>query len=88
MSARSLVASAAVAAACALSTLGCAAAEERAAPALRPVSLPDLSNAAASVRDQIQSVHAAAMRRIDAPGTPPAEQASAYGELGTLLMAA
>ena len=28
------------------------------------------------------------MRRIEAPGTPRAEQASAYGELGKLLMAA
>jgi tetratricopeptide (TPR) repeat protein len=80
----------------ALSTPGCADQEERAgagssspsAPALRSVSLPDLSNAAASVRDQIQSVHAAAMRRVEAPGTPAAEKASAYGELGKLLMAA
>jgi tetratricopeptide (TPR) repeat protein len=52
------------------------------------VSLPDLSNAAASVRDQIQAAHADAMRRIEAPGTPRAEKASAYGELGKLLMAA
>ena len=36
-----------------------------AAPALHPVSLPDLSNAAASVRDQIQSAYSAAMRRIE-----------------------
>jgi tetratricopeptide (TPR) repeat protein len=55
---------------------------------LHPVSLPDLSNAAASVREQIQSAHLAALRRIEAPGTPAAEKASAYGELGKLLMAA
>ena len=93
MSARRFIASIAVV--LALWMAGCAAEDERAsgaspaaAPALLPVSLPDLSNAAASVRDQIQSVHAAAMRRIEAPGTPPAEKASAYGELGKLLMAA
>ena len=94
MSARRFIASVAVV--LALWMALCAAEDERAdgakspaaAPALLPVSLPDLSNAAASVRDQIQSVHAAAMRRIEAPGTPPAEQASAYGELGKLLMAA
>jgi tetratricopeptide (TPR) repeat protein len=55
---------------------------------LRPVALPDLSNAAASVRDQIQSVHAATLRQVEAPGTPAADKASAYGELGKLLMAA
>jgi tetratricopeptide (TPR) repeat protein len=81
----------------ALWTTGCGAEDERArgassspatTPVLHPVSLPELSNAAASVRDQIQSVHAAAMRRIEAPAAPPAEKASAYGELGKLLMAA
>lgn len=92
-----LVASAALLATCALWAPGCAADNEPAAaasssapaaPALRPVSLPDLSNAAASVRGQIQSVHAGAMRQIEAPGTPAADKASAYGELGKLLMAA
>jgi tetratricopeptide (TPR) repeat protein len=94
MSARRSFASAAVvlaAAACALWTAGCVgddAASPAAAPALRSVSLPDLSKTAPSVRDQILSVHASALRLIEAPRTPPAEKASAYGELGKLLMAA
>jgi tetratricopeptide (TPR) repeat protein len=54
----------------------------------RPVSLPDLSQAAPSVQEQIRAVHSALMRQIEQPGTPATDLANAYGEMGKLFMAA
>jgi tetratricopeptide (TPR) repeat protein len=54
----------------------------------RPISLPDLSQAAPSVQEQIRAVHSALMRLIEQPGTPANDLANAYGEMGKLLMAA
>lgn len=56
--------------------------------ALRPVSLPDLSRAAASVQEQIRAAYSALLFQIEHPSTPASELAEAYGEMGKLLMAA
>jgi tetratricopeptide (TPR) repeat protein len=56
--------------------------------ALAPVSLPDLSPLAESVQRQIRERYAVVSRKLDAPGTPRAELADAYGSLGQVLMAA
>ena len=57
-------------------------AQER-ATAAPACALPDLSGAAASVRGQLEARHAAA-----ASGAPGSDAGAAYGELGTLLLAA
>jgi tetratricopeptide (TPR) repeat protein len=57
-------------------------------PALRAVSLPDLSGAAESVRAQIAERYAALTRAAAEPKASPREQADAYGAMGMLLMAA
>lgn len=57
-------------------------------PALRPVSLPDRSRAAASVRDQLRERHSSLTLRIENPGTTNVELGTAFGEMGKLLMAA
>ena len=63
----------------------CSRSEE--APALQSVTLPDISSAAESVqtqlRDRYQSLQAAIDRKA-----PPAELATAYGEMGKLFVAA
>lgn len=56
--------------------------------ARRPVSLPDLSHAAASVQEQIRAAYSLLTTTIERPNTPPTEQANAYGEMGRVLMAA
>ena len=56
--------------------------------ALRPVSLPDISNAAAPVQSQIRDRYASLKPKIDNASTPTAELADAYGEMGKLFIAA
>src|SRR5262249_27437376 len=48
--------------------------------ALRPVSLPDLSQLASSAQAQVRERHAALTERLAAPGTSDADLAVAYGE--------
>ncbi len=55
---------------------------------LQPVTLPDLSKLAASVQAQIRGRHAALTAKLADRSARPAELASAYGEMGRLLMAA
>jgi len=55
---------------------------------LRPVVLPDLSRASASVAAQLRDAHASLTRTIEARGATSAERAAAYGRMGMLLMAA
>ena len=57
-------------------------------PALRAVSLPDLSGAADSVRAQITERYDALTRAAAEPKASPRELADAYGAMGMLLMAA
>ncbi len=55
---------------------------------LLPVSLPDLSQATDSVREQVREREAALVGRQQESGTRPEDLASAYGDLGLLLFAA
>lgn len=55
--------------------------------ALRPVSLPELSQERDWVRDQVRERHASVEQK-NRSTTPPAELATAYGELGLILMMA
>jgi tetratricopeptide (TPR) repeat protein len=55
---------------------------------LHPVSLPDFSNAAVSVQEQIRETYSSLMRQAENPSTPATDLAAAYGEMGKLLMAA
>jgi tetratricopeptide (TPR) repeat protein len=55
---------------------------------LRAVSLPDLANASEQVRDQLRRQYEELAQQTPNPNTPPAELATAYGEMGMLLMAA
>ena len=57
-------------------------------PALQSISLPDLSHAAEPARRRIQESHSALMLKTGNPATTSADLASAYGEMGKLLMAA
>lgn len=54
----------------------------------QPVSLPDLSRAAESVREQIVEQHSSLMVTAERQGATAAELSGAYGEMGKLLMAA
>ena len=56
--------------------------------ALRPVTLPDLSRVAPSVRLQLTEQYASLLTGIEKSTVPDAELAAAYGEMGKLLMAA
>ena len=56
--------------------------------ALQPVSLPDVSRVSESVQRQLRDRYASLTMKIQAPDATPAELAEAYGEMGTLLMAA
>lgn len=58
-----------------------------AATTLRPVTLPDLSSATASVQQQLRD-RAAAVQQAGTSSTPDPARAKAYGDLGMLLMAA
>ena len=55
---------------------------------LRPVSLPDLSRVAVSVREQLGERYSSLMQKTQDPGATAVERGNAYGELGTLFMAA
>ena len=61
-------------------------AAERAA--LRPMAMPDLSRTADSLREQIRGRYSSLTAAIERAGTTTAELATAYGEMGELLMAA
>lgn len=67
--------------------VACAGREE-AGPALRPVSLPDLSKMSGSVQAQIREAHASVTRASENRTAAPAALADAYGTLGRLFMAA
>ncbi len=67
--------------------VACAGRDE-AGPALRPVSLPDLSKMSGSVQAQIREAHASLTRASDTRPRAPAALADAYGALGMLFMAA
>jgi tetratricopeptide (TPR) repeat protein len=70
-------------------TGGCTARDTRAdPPVLRPVALPDLSRASDSVARQLRDAHASLTRTLGEPGSTNPERASAYGQMGMLLMAA
>src|SRR5262249_55124175 len=56
--------------------------------ALKPVTLPDLSRTEPAVQQQIQEAYALLSTKSRASGTGAADLASAYGEMGKLLMAA
>jgi tetratricopeptide (TPR) repeat protein len=58
------------------------------APAMRPVSLPDLSKMSGSVQAQIRDAHASLVKATENRDAAPAALADAYGTLGTLFMAA
>jgi len=55
---------------------------------LRQVVLPDLSRATGRVQAQLKSQYAALEQQRQHQGTPPAELAAAFGEMGKLFMAA
>jgi tetratricopeptide (TPR) repeat protein len=79
------------AALCALVTVwcaGCGGTKEDALPDLRPVPLPDISNASPQVQEKLRSQHAAMTATVGRAGTPRGELASAYGEMGRLFTAA
>jgi tetratricopeptide (TPR) repeat protein len=61
--------------------------EKSTRPALTPVALPDLSNAAESVQAQVRARYAALTAAIDKPETSPPMLAEAYGEMGKLFVA-
>ena len=62
--------------------------EQAAAPALRHVSLPDLSNASEPVQSQLRERYASMQASLANRDATPADRASAYGDMGKLLMAA
>jgi tetratricopeptide (TPR) repeat protein len=55
-------------------------------PALKPVALPDLSNAAESVQSQVRTRYAALQAAIAKTDTPLPALADAYGEMGKLFI--
>jgi tetratricopeptide (TPR) repeat protein len=56
-------------------------------PSLKPIALPDLSNAAEPVQTQVRARYAALTAAIDKPETSPQMLADAYGEMGKLFIA-
>ena len=56
--------------------------------AVRPVSLPDVSGAAASVQRQLQGAYSSSIQKIESPASTASERGNAYGDLGKLFMAA
>jgi tetratricopeptide (TPR) repeat protein len=57
-------------------------------PAVRSITLPDLSKMVPSVQTQIRNSHAQLSRLAGDPATAAPQLAQAYGDLGKLLMAA
>lgn len=72
--------------ACATSAGACGPRSSRAG--LQPVSLPDLSAMEPSVRNQLRARYTSLAGQIELGGAADAGLGTAYGELGTLLMAA
>ena len=73
-----------------MATVACRSAAPAGSPpaaALKPVALPDLAVAAAPLQQLVRERHAAAERAGISPA-PDAGRAQAWGELGTVLMAA
>src|SRR6185503_1608348 len=66
----------------------CGRPEQAAVRALRTVSLPDLSNASQPVQSQLRERYASMQAALAKRDATPADRASAYGDMGTLLMAA
>jgi tetratricopeptide (TPR) repeat protein len=64
------------------------AAEEAVAVSLQPVSLPDLAKADPAVADRIRAQHASVRAVTDRTDASDADRGRAFGELGTLLIAA
>ncbi len=58
------------------------------APPLRPVTLPDISSAAAPVQAQLRERYTSLTRTIDDRGAATSAHAAAYGEMGKLFLAA
>lgn len=56
--------------------------------ALKPVSLPDLSRSDSALRERLQAAYSSLQMTRERSDAPDAEVASAYGELGRLLMSA
>jgi len=56
--------------------------------ALRPVSLPDLSQVTPSAQAQVRQQYAVLTEKTGKPGQSAGDRAEAYGELGKILMAA
>ena len=87
-----------IAAVCALtSTAGCVSKTEQRAPAsnqgnersaLQSVALPDLSSAAPAVQSQLRAQYASLQSATQNAGTPAADLAAAYGQMGMLFLAA
>ena len=61
---------------------------DRTVPSLAPVPLPDLSRTDGSVRNQIQTRHAALTRARAEPAIAPLELAREFGDMGRLFLAA
>jgi tetratricopeptide (TPR) repeat protein len=57
-------------------------------PALRPVTLPDMSSASTDVQGRLRERHESLTRTINDSSASPAALASAYGEMGKLFLAA
>jgi tetratricopeptide (TPR) repeat protein len=57
-------------------------------PALREVTMPDVSNAAPPVQEKLRQEHRALTRRIADAGISNAAMADAYGSMGRLFLAA
>src|SRR2546428_11206637 len=55
---------------------------------LHQVSLPDLARATDRVQAQLRAQYASLTEKRQTPATPPAELATAFGEMGRLFMAA
>jgi len=69
---------------------GSRATDSTAAPSasvLAPVTLPDLSRVAPSVKEQMEQAYAGLTASTGRAGTPSADVATAYGEMGKLFLA-
>jgi tetratricopeptide (TPR) repeat protein len=80
--------------ACVVVTLSVACGESKAPasavarPALRAVSLPDISSAAEPVQQQLRERFSLLQAAINRAAAPPADLAAAYGEMGKLFIVA
>ena len=68
--------------------IGALAAGQPEATIVQPISLPDLSRAAESVREQIDEQHSSLILTTERQDVTAVELSAAYGEMGKLLMAA